>query len=68
MPTENEVHFVLECPLYHLIRERFLSVFYIVVLSSLKHSCDLDPLVDSSLPSYSKNELFGHHLDVLLVP
>ena len=33
---ENEVHFVLECPLYISIESRFPSLFQNAVLSNLK--------------------------------
>ena len=33
---ENEAHFVLECPLYNLIRDKFPSQFKNVVPRSLK--------------------------------
>ena len=34
--VENEVDFVLECPLYNPIRDKFSSLFENVVLGSLK--------------------------------
>ena len=34
---ENEAHFMLECPLYNLLRDKFPSLFENVVLESLKY-------------------------------
>ena len=45
----NEAHFVLECPLYFFIRDKFQSLFEKVVLGSLKSSFQLDQQVDINL-------------------
>ena len=34
--VENETHYVLECPLYNSIRDKFQSLFKKVILGSLK--------------------------------
>ena len=47
--VENEAHFVLECPLYNSIRDKFQSLFENVVLGSLKSFFQLDHQVDISL-------------------
>ena len=49
MQLTNEAHFVLECPLYNLVRDKFSSMFENVVLGSLKCSLRLDHLVEVSL-------------------
>ena len=46
---EFEGHFVLECPLYDSIRDKFPSLFENVVLKSLKSFYKLDHQVDISL-------------------
>jgi hypothetical protein len=47
--VENETHFVLGCPLYNPIRDKFPSLFENVVLGSLKSFFELDHQVDISL-------------------
>ena len=47
--VENEAHFVLECPLYKLIRVNFSTLFDNVVLGSLKYFIQLDHQVDINL-------------------
>ena len=46
---ENEAHFVLECPLYNRIRNKFPSLFENAVPRSLKSSFQLDQQVNISL-------------------
>ena len=47
--AENEAHFVLECPLYNPIKDKFQSLLEKVVLRSLKSFFQLDHQVDVSL-------------------
>ena len=47
--VEIEAHFMLECPLYKPIRDKFPSLFENVVLGSLKYFFQLDHQVDISL-------------------
>jgi len=47
--VENEAHFVLECPLYSSIRDKFQSLFENIVLGSIKSFFQLDHQVDISL-------------------
>ena len=49
MQLENESHFVLECPLYNPIRDKFPSLFENVVLGNLKSFFEFDHQVDNSL-------------------
>ena len=46
--VENEAHFVLECPLYNPIRDKFPSLLENLVLGSLKSFFQLDHQVDIS--------------------
>ena len=46
--VDNEAHFVLECPLYDSIRDRFLSLFENAVLGSVESFYQLDHRVDIS--------------------
>ena len=43
------MHFVLECPMYYPIRDKFLSIFENGVLGSLKSYFQSDHEVDISL-------------------
>jgi hypothetical protein len=47
--VENEAHFVLECPLYNPIRDKFPSLFENVVPWSHKSFVQLDQQVNISL-------------------
>ena len=47
--VENEAHFMLECPLYNPIRDKFPSLFENVVPRSLKSFFPLDQQVKISL-------------------
>jgi hypothetical protein len=47
--VENEAHYVLECPLYDPIRDKFPSLFENVVLGSLNSFFQLDHQGDISL-------------------
>ena len=46
---DNEAHFVLECPLYNLAKDKFPSLFENVILGSLKSFLQSDQQVDTSL-------------------
>ena len=47
--VENEAHFVLECPLYNPIKNKFSSLFKEVIQESLKSFFQLDHQVNVSL-------------------
>jgi hypothetical protein len=47
--AEIEAHFVLECPLYNPIRDKFQSLFEKAILACLKNFFQLDHHEDISL-------------------
>ena len=50
---ENEAHFVLECPVYEHVRNKFPPLFENAVLGSLESFLQVDHQIDSSLyPSW----------------
>ena len=46
---ENEAYFMLECPLYNPVRDKFPSLFENVVLGKLKSFFQLDQQINISL-------------------
>ena len=63
----NEAEFVLECPLYNSIGDRFLSLFQIVVLGNLMSFFQLNHLVNnhiSLLASWSFELILFHFIKV----